>query len=89
VITREDEESRLLERLRNLGITPSDDGCMGLTAREAEVLSMMIRQSTRHGESMQKHCEYRMHKVHRDYKNVEQRRDEWLLLRVIQVCRRR
>jgi hypothetical protein len=35
---REDEESRLLERLRNLGITPSDDGCMGLTTREAEEL---------------------------------------------------
>jgi hypothetical protein len=35
---REDEESRLLERLRDLGITPSDDGRMGLTAREAEEL---------------------------------------------------
>jgi hypothetical protein len=33
---REDEESRLLERLRNLSITPSDDGHMGLTAREAK-----------------------------------------------------
>jgi hypothetical protein len=29
---REDEESRLLDRLRNLNITPSDDGHMGLTA---------------------------------------------------------
>jgi hypothetical protein len=36
---------------------------------------MMIRQSTRHGESMQKHCGDSMHKVHRDYKNAEQRRD--------------
>jgi hypothetical protein len=35
---REDEESRLLDRLRNLSITPSDDGHMGLTAREAEEL---------------------------------------------------
>jgi hypothetical protein len=35
---REDEESRLLERLRNIGITPNDDGHMGLTAREAEEL---------------------------------------------------
>jgi hypothetical protein len=35
---REDEESQLPERLRNLSITPSDDGCMGLTAREAEEL---------------------------------------------------
>jgi hypothetical protein len=35
---REDKESQLLERLRNLSITPSDDGHMGLTAREAEEL---------------------------------------------------
>jgi hypothetical protein len=35
---REDEEARLLERLRNLDITPSDDGHMGLTAREAKEL---------------------------------------------------
>jgi hypothetical protein len=33
---REDEESRLLDKLRNLSITPSDDGHMGLTAKEAE-----------------------------------------------------
>jgi hypothetical protein len=35
---REDEEYRLLERLRNLSITPSDDGHMGLTAKEAKEL---------------------------------------------------
>jgi hypothetical protein len=35
---REDEESQLLDRLRNLSITPSDDGHMGSTAREAEEL---------------------------------------------------
>jgi hypothetical protein len=35
---REDEESQLPERLRNLSITPSDDGRMGLTTREAEEL---------------------------------------------------
>jgi hypothetical protein len=35
---KEDEESRLLDRLRNLSITPSDDGHMGSTAREAEEL---------------------------------------------------
>jgi hypothetical protein len=35
---REDKESQLRDRLRNLSITPSDDGCMGLTAREAEEL---------------------------------------------------
>ena len=35
---REDEESQLLERLRNLIITPSDDGHMGLIAREVEEL---------------------------------------------------
>jgi hypothetical protein len=28
-----------------------------------------------HGVSMQRHCEYCMHKDNRDYKNVEQRRD--------------
>jgi hypothetical protein len=35
---REDEDSQLLERLRNLGIMLSEDECMGLTAREAEEL---------------------------------------------------
>jgi len=35
---REDEESQLWDRLRNLKITPNDDGCMGLTGREAEEL---------------------------------------------------
>jgi hypothetical protein len=34
----EKTESRLLERLRNLSITPNDDGYMGLTTREAEEL---------------------------------------------------
>jgi hypothetical protein len=37
---------------------------------------------------MQKDYTYRMHKVHSEYKNTEQRRDR-RLLRVIQVCRRR
>jgi hypothetical protein len=35
---RENEESRLLERLRNLGITPNDDECMGVISRESEEL---------------------------------------------------
>ena len=35
---REDEESRLLDKLRNLSITPSDDGHTGLTTREAKEL---------------------------------------------------
>jgi hypothetical protein len=35
---REDKESRLLDRLRNLSITPSDDGHMGLIARDAKEL---------------------------------------------------
>jgi hypothetical protein len=35
---REDEESQLPEKLRNLRITPSDDGCVGETTREAEEL---------------------------------------------------
>jgi hypothetical protein len=33
---REDEESQLQDRLRNISITPSDDGRMDLTARESE-----------------------------------------------------
>jgi hypothetical protein len=33
---REDEESQLVDRIRNLSITPSGDGHMGLTTREAE-----------------------------------------------------
>jgi hypothetical protein len=32
----EDEESRLLERVRNLSIMPSDDERMVLTAKEAK-----------------------------------------------------
>jgi hypothetical protein len=35
---REDKESRLVDRLRNHNITPSDDGHMGLIAREAKEL---------------------------------------------------
>ena len=35
---REDEESRLLDKLRNLNITPSDDERMGITAKEYEEL---------------------------------------------------
>jgi hypothetical protein len=35
---KEDKESRLVDRLRNLNIIASDDGHMGLTAREAEEL---------------------------------------------------
>jgi hypothetical protein len=35
---REDEESGLLDRLRNLNITPSDDECMGITTRKDEEL---------------------------------------------------
>jgi hypothetical protein len=33
---REYEESRLLDRLRNLSITPTDDECMGITTRKYE-----------------------------------------------------
>jgi hypothetical protein len=35
-MTTEDEESQLLVMRRNLIMTPSDDGQMGLTNREAE-----------------------------------------------------
>jgi hypothetical protein len=36
----EDEESQLPDRRRNLIITPSDDGRIGLIAREAEELQL-------------------------------------------------
>jgi hypothetical protein len=35
---REEEESRLLDRLRNLNITPSDDEHMGITGKKNEEL---------------------------------------------------
>jgi hypothetical protein len=35
---REDKESQLPDRLRNLSITPSDDEHMGITDRESEEL---------------------------------------------------
>jgi hypothetical protein len=35
---KEDNKSHLPERLRNLRVTPSDDRCMGLTAKEDEEL---------------------------------------------------
>jgi hypothetical protein len=35
---REDEESQLPEMLRNLKITPSDDGCMSETDKKDEEL---------------------------------------------------
>jgi hypothetical protein len=60
----------------------------------------MIRKNTRdvqeiwRGVSMQRHGKYCMHKEHRDYKNVEQRRDEGCVSDIIclglkntQVCK--
>jgi hypothetical protein len=38
IYDREDKESQLPQKSRNLDITPSDDGCEGETAREAEEL---------------------------------------------------
>jgi hypothetical protein len=35
---REEKESRLLERLRNLSIRPNDDENMGITTRKAKEL---------------------------------------------------
>ena len=72
---REDEESWLVDRLRNLSITPNDDGHMGLTTREAEDLQWWSGRAL-DMTSIQKHCAYGMHKVHKDYKNAEKRRDE-------------
>jgi hypothetical protein len=39
VTDREDEESRLPEKQRNLNIMPNDDECMELTDREDEYFS--------------------------------------------------
>jgi hypothetical protein len=36
--SREDKESQLLDRLRNLNITPNDDEHMGINDREYEEL---------------------------------------------------
>ena len=73
---REDEESQLPERLRNLNITYSD---VERVEKWIEKLKSHDDDQTEHSScggiwhrvSMQRHCKYCMHKDNRGYKNVE------------------
>jgi hypothetical protein len=87
-VTEKTKSLKLPERLRNLSTTYSDDERVG---KPPEKLKSYHDDQAEHsrgggywrGVSMQRHCEYCMHKDNRDYKNVEQRRDKLLSL-----CRR-
>ena len=82
---REDEESQLLERLRNLNITSSDAKRVG---KQPEKLKSYDDDHAEHsrgggywcGMSMQRNGEYFMHKMHRSYIYTVQRREGLLLL---------
>jgi hypothetical protein len=87
-MTTEDEESQLLVMRRNLIMTPNDDEQMGLTNREAEELPWWKGRAL-DMQRRQNHCIESMHKMHREYKNVEKRRDGLLLLWMMHVWRRR
>ena len=77
---REDEESQLRERLRNLIITYSD---VERVEKWPEKLKSHDDDQTEHsscggyrcGVSMQRYCAHCMHKVHKRYKYIVQRRD--------------
>jgi hypothetical protein len=77
---REDEESQLPERLRNLSITYSD---VERVEKWPEKLKSHDDDQTEHsscggyrrGVSMQRYCAHCMHKVHKSYKYTVQRRD--------------
>jgi hypothetical protein len=79
--TEKTKSLKLPERLRNLSITPSD------VERVVELPEKLKSRDDDHAEhsrgggiwrgvSMQRHCEYCMHKDNRDYKNAEQRREK-------------
>jgi hypothetical protein len=72
---REDKESRLLERQRNLEITPSDDGRMHVELLEK--LKSWHDDEAEHWRWREnaEAWQDRMYKVHRDYKYAEKRRD--------------
>jgi hypothetical protein len=77
---REDEESQLPERLRNLSITPSDVERVGkppekLKSYHDDQAEHSRGGGYRRGVSMQRYCTHCMHKVHRSYKYTVQRRD--------------
>jgi hypothetical protein len=78
---REDEESQLPERMRNLNITSSDAKRVG---KRLEKLKSYDDDHTEHsrgggdwgGMSMHRNGKYCMHKMHRSYIYTVQRRDE-------------
>ena len=84
---REDEESQLTERLRNLSRTPSDAERVG---KWPEKLKSYHDDQAEHsrgggyqrGVSMQRYCAHSMHKVHRSYKYTVQRSDEVVVAEV-------
>jgi hypothetical protein len=86
---REDEESQLPERLRNLSITPSDAERVG---KQPEKLKSHDDDHAEHlrcggdwrGMSMQRNGEYCMHKMHRSYIYTVQRRE--VVVVAIGVC---
>jgi len=94
---REDEESQLPERLRNLSITPSDDEHVGkllekLKSYHDDWAEHLRGGGYRHGVSMQKNGEYYIHKMHRWYIYTVQRREGLLLPLLLELlwslCRR-
>jgi hypothetical protein len=80
VCHRKDEESQLLERLRNLSITYSD---VERVKKQPEKLKSHDDDQTENSScggyrrcmSMQRYCVHCMHKVHKSYKYTVQRRD--------------
>jgi hypothetical protein len=84
VCHREDEESQLPERLRNLSITYSDAERVEkwpekLKSHDDDQTEHSSCGGYRRGVSMQKDCAHCMHKVHKSYKYIVQRRD-WVVV---------
>jgi hypothetical protein len=70
---REDEESQLLERLRNLNITYSDVERVGkwpekLKSHDGDQTDHLSCGGYRRSVSMQRYCTHCMHKGHKSYK---------------------
>ena len=82
---REDEESQLPERLRNLNITSSDAERMGKWPKKLKSYDDDHAEHSRgggdwHGMRMHRNGEYCMHKIHISYIYTVQRREGLLLL---------
>ena len=72
-VTEKTKSLKLPERLRNLNTTYSDVECMGKLPEKLKSYHDDQAEHSRgggiwHGVSMQRHCEYCMHKDNRDYK---------------------